>query len=349
MIVLDYCLNKNCINLALKNKLLCKTCFTQNIYNLLKPFIKGWLIRYKTNKYYESITTIQSFIKMKSISKYFNSPLFQSSSYLTPDEGIIKHVLYKGNNTFPQKKQIVNFHCKGMYLNGTIFYNSYKNDSKIEFELGDNNYMKLWNIGILSMSLDERCILIGSQEYCKNAELMNFPKNENLIFEIELLEIKNIEIIKNMSLENRLINVYNYKSEGDILYNNNNLINASKLYIKALKYLFEEDEDPEKTIIIQNLSNIYEKLEQWDECLKYSKLALSTTDNTIIYLYKIAKCYFNMKNYDNCINMCNKILFNENNSNILEMKQKCLSMKTFENIDKKNIYNIMFNNPRDTH
>ena len=66
-----------------------------------------------------------------------------------------------------------------------------------------------------------------------------------------------------MSLENRLINVYNYKYEGDILYNNNNLINASKLYIKALKYLFEEDEDPEKTIIIQNLSNIYEKLEQW--------------------------------------------------------------------------------------
>ena len=178
---------------------------------------------------------------------------------------------------------------------------------------------------------------------------MNFPKNENLIFEIELLEIKNIEIIKNMSLENRLINVYNYKSEGDILYNNNNLINASKLYIKALKYLFEEDEDPEKTIIIQNLSNIYEKLEQWDECLKYSKLALSTTDNTIIYLYKIAKCYFNMKNYDNCINMCNKILFNENNSNILEMKQKCLSMKTFENTDKKNIYNIMFNIPHDTH
>ena len=45
---------------------------------------------------------------------------------------------------------------------------------KIEFELGDNNYMKLWNIGILSMSLDEKCILIGSQEYCKNAELMNF-------------------------------------------------------------------------------------------------------------------------------------------------------------------------------
>jgi len=349
MIVLDYCLNKNCIKLASKNTLFCKTCYVKNIYNLLKPFLKGWLIRYKTTKYYEAITTIQSFIKMKSISKYFNSPLFQSSSYLTPDEGIIKHVLYKGDNTFPQKKQSVIFHYKGLYLNGTEFCNSYKNNSRFEFELGDNNYMKLWNIGILSMSRGEKCILIGSKEYCKNAELMNFPTNENLIFEIELLEIKDIQKIQNMSLENRLINMYNYKSEGDILYKNNNLIEASKLYIKALEYLFEEDEDPEKAIIIQNLSNIYEKLEQWGECLKYSKNALSIADNTNIYLYKIAKCYFNIKNYDNCINICNKILFNENNSNILEMKKKCLSIKTFENTDEKNMYTIMFNTPHDNH
>lgn len=352
MIVLDYCLNEKCIELAIKNKLFCKTCFNKNITHLLHPFLKGWLARYKTKKYFNAITTIQSFVMMKSITKYFNSPLFISSSYLTPDEGIIKHILKKGDKCFPKKKQLVYIHYIGRHINGNIFYNSYNDNIPLEFELGNDNYMKLWNIGVSSMSRGEKCILIGLKEYCKQGELLNFPVDENLIFELELINFKDTVKIQNMSLEDRLTSVYNYKNEGDILYKNNKLKNASYKYNQALDYLFEEDEDPEKMIIINNLCNIYENLSHWNECLKFCKSALQLTqEDTTQYLYKIAKSYYYLKNYDNCINICNKILYKDKklNTELNELFTKALSFKTFENENEKNMYNIMFNTPHDTH
>ena len=201
------------------------------------------------------------------------------------------------------------------------------------------------------MSRGEKCILIGLKEYCKQGELLNFPINENLIFELELVDFKDMVKIQNMTIEDRLIYVYTYKNEGDIFYKNTNLIEASYKYKQALQYLFEKDEDPEKIIIINSLCNIYETLSNWTECLQFSKIALQLKKDTTEYLYKIATSYYYLNKYDNCINICNKILYKDKklNTELNELFTKALSFKTFETENEKNMYNIMFNTPHDTH
>lgn len=85
----------------------------------------------------------------------------------------------------------VKVHYTGWLTNGTVFDSSRKRDEAIEFGL--NQVIKGWTIGVEGMKVGgTRRLLIPSElGYGKRGAGSDIPPDATLVFDIELLEVKN--------------------------------------------------------------------------------------------------------------------------------------------------------------
>jgi FKBP-type peptidyl-prolyl cis-trans isomerase FkpA/FKBP-type peptidyl-prolyl cis-trans isomerase FklB len=103
--------------------------------------------------------------------------------------GLQYMVIKEGTGASPKSEDTVKVHYKGTLLDGTEFDSSYKRKEPIEFPL--NAVIKGWTEGIPLMKVG------GKQKMFIPAELAygstprpGIPANSTLIFEVELLDIK---------------------------------------------------------------------------------------------------------------------------------------------------------------
>ena len=374
---LDYCKNIECSEYAIKNTVFCQECLNY-ISITMNPFLKGWISRNQTKKklklnilskslspFINGFITrkktkldilsnslspfINGFITRKKIKNIIDTEntadnIHLSLLYLTPDKGITKKILKNGNNDFPDNGQLVTVHYIGTLEDGTEFDNSYKRIYPFEFILGNNNVIPLWDMGIKTMAKGEKSILIGTSDYCyQNQELPNIHAGSTLQFEVELIDFKDKpKELFELTPEERTELMLDNKLKAKTLYDNNKIPECIVYYKKAIDSLLD-DLHPEKINILCNLAIIYAKLLDWNNSLIYIQKAYEIDNKNIKILYWLAKVYYNLKKYDNAINISKKLNHIDPNNSLSRLIIKdSLSNKKFENEKNKKMYQKMF-------
>ena len=345
---LDYCKNIECSEYAIKNTIFCQEC-TDYISFTLEPFVKGWISRNKTKKQFKLSTlsdSLKPFIKglltRKNIEQFIDKHI--SSNYLTPDKGIIKNILTLGDKTLPTIGQLVTVHYIGTLPDGVEFDNSYTRIYPFEFILGQKDVIPLWNIGIKTMAKGEKAVLIGTADYCyQNQELPNIPPGSTLHFEVELIDFKDKpKDLFELTHEERSVIMLDYKTKAKTLYDSNKIPECIIYYNKAIDSLLD-DTHPEKINMLCNLCIIYAKFLDWNNSLLYIQKAYEIDNKNTKILYWLAKAYYNLKRYDNAINISKKLNYLDKNNSLAGLIIKdSLSNKKLENEKSKKMYQKMF-------
>ena len=296
------------------------------------------------NNYIETCKLIQGEIKKQKIKNLLNPSNILEKIYLTEDEKVIKYILNYGNNELPKKGQIITAHYTGRLLNNNKFDSSYDRNEEFNFILGENKVIKMWELAFASMKKGEKAIIIGSSEYGYgiNGSPPVIPSNASLHFELELIDFKpqQKDILK-MSYDKKIEKMMEYKNKGIVSFNNKDIPDSSNNFIKSLEYLCDEDNE-EKINILNNLSICMGKLSDWNNSLLYSTKALKINNKNIKVLYRIALSYFELKEYEKCINICKIFLELENNNIINILYKKSIKYNNNQLIETKKIYNKMF-------
>ena len=293
------------------------------------------------DNYIDTCKLIQGMIRKKQVKNLLNPSNILEKIYLTKDEKVIKYILKYGTNELPKKGQIIKAHYTGKLLDNTIFDSSYNRNTTFDFILGENRVIKMWELAFSSMKKGEKAIIIGSSDYGYgiNGSPPLIPSDASLHFELELIDFKTKEKeIFEMSYNEKIEKMMEYKNKGIISFNNKDINNASNNFIKSLEYLCDEEHE-EKINILNNLSICMGKLSDWNNSLLYSMKAFKINNTNIKVLYRVALSYFQLKEYEKCIDICKISL---ENSNINFLYKKCIQYKNKQLIEEKKIYSKMF-------
>jgi len=84
----------------------------------------------------------------------------------------------------------VKVHYKGLFENGLEFDNSYKRGQPIVFQIGTNQVIKGWELGLLGMKIGGKRTISIPPELAYGAKGIGdqIPPNSTLIFEIEIVD-----------------------------------------------------------------------------------------------------------------------------------------------------------------
>mmetsp|Transcript_53309 Transcript_53309/g.133828 ORF Transcript_53309/g.133828 Transcript_53309/m.133828 type:complete len:290 (+) Transcript_53309:73-942(+) len=107
------------------------------------------------------------------------------------DDGqLVKEVLVEGSGETPVEGSKVIVHYTGTLLDGTKFDSSRDRDSPFNFVIGAGRVIKGWDVGVATMRVGERAILICQPDYAYGARghPPTIPENATLRFDVELLE-----------------------------------------------------------------------------------------------------------------------------------------------------------------
>ncbi len=86
----------------------------------------------------------------------------------------------------------ITVHYKGFLENGTLFDSSYKREKPFQFQIGTNQVIEGWEIGLIGMKIGgKRTFIIPSDlAYGEKGAGDLIPPNSKLIFEVEIIDIK---------------------------------------------------------------------------------------------------------------------------------------------------------------
>jgi peptidylprolyl isomerase len=114
----------------------------------------------------------------------------------TFEMGVEKEVITEGTGPTPSKGQTITVHCTGYLAEPTQrkFWSTHDTDTPFSFQVGLGKVIRGWDEGCLTMKKGEKARLKMTGDYAYGAG--GFPHwgigpNAPLIFEIEILEIKN--------------------------------------------------------------------------------------------------------------------------------------------------------------
>uniref|UniRef100_A0A7S2TWK4 peptidylprolyl isomerase n=1 Tax=Lotharella oceanica TaxID=641309 RepID=A0A7S2TWK4_9EUKA len=111
---------------------------------------------------------------------------------VTPDEdkGVLKQVIKEGKpDTSPPEGMRVVAHYTGTLLDGTKFDSSRDRDSTFDFDIGQNQVIKCWDLAFATMNIGERAMLTCEPEYAygERGSPPKIPPDATLKFDVELI------------------------------------------------------------------------------------------------------------------------------------------------------------------
>ncbi len=111
--------------------------------------------------------------------------------------------LVKGSNQKPAKGSLVTVHYTGMLDDGSIFDSSYSRQQPFEFELGSGLIIDGWDEGVALMHEGGKAQLVipPALAYGAKGDGDVIPPNATLIFNVELMGIKNPTRAKKKKVE----------------------------------------------------------------------------------------------------------------------------------------------------
>jgi peptidylprolyl isomerase len=116
----------------------------------------------------------------------------QAGTETTTASGLKIQDLRVGDGASPQPGQTITVNYVGTLENGKEFDSSYRKGRPIDFKIGVGKVIKGWDEGLMGMKVGgKRKLFIPSKlGYGAMGSPPNIPPNSNLIFEIELLNVK---------------------------------------------------------------------------------------------------------------------------------------------------------------
>lgn len=107
------------------------------------------------------------------------------------DSGLVYRTVKPGQGPHPQATDTVRVHYTGRFTDGKIFDSSVQRGEPAEFPL--NRVIPCWTEGVQRMQVGEKAKLVcpASIAYGERGAGSSIPPNSTLVFEVELLEIKN--------------------------------------------------------------------------------------------------------------------------------------------------------------
>ena len=153
---------------------------------------------------------------------------------LTKDQGVIKEILTTGPDDAPcpQVGQEVLVNYEGKFENGTVFDTTFDKEP-IRVTVGNGSVMKGWDIGLLSMKLDEKAELTIKPEYGYGNEGSPppIPDGSTLTYTIELLSIDERRPTRWMMSDDEMIaTAERKKAEGNEKFKEKDYKEAENLY-----------------------------------------------------------------------------------------------------------------------
>ena len=146
-----------------------------------------------TRQYKESQAKIRAEISEKNqqAESVFMSENKNKEGVVTTESGLQYMVLKKGDGSKPTRSDTVTVHYRGALLDGTEFDSSYERDQPATFQVagviaGWTEALQLMNVGSKF-----RLFIPSKLAYGKRGAGGKIGPNEMLIFDVELLEIKN--------------------------------------------------------------------------------------------------------------------------------------------------------------
>ncbi|MDG1015033.1 MAG: peptidylprolyl isomerase [Flavobacteriaceae bacterium] len=106
--------------------------------------------------------------------------------------GLRYQIFQKGNGIQATKGVTVSVHYKGQLTDGTVFDSSYNRKEPIEFKLGMGQVIAGWDEGISLLRVGDkaRFVIPSNLGYGSRGAGGTIPPNANLIFDVELVDIK---------------------------------------------------------------------------------------------------------------------------------------------------------------
>lgn len=112
---------------------------------------------------------------------------------ITTESGLKIQDIVVGNGNEVKSGDIVAVHYLGMLENGTKFDSSYDRGAPFTTKIGIGEVIEGWDEGIVGMKVGgkRKLIIPPSLGYGEQGAGRSIPPNATLIFEVELIEIKN--------------------------------------------------------------------------------------------------------------------------------------------------------------
>lgn len=110
---------------------------------------------------------------------------------VTTDSGLKYEITYEGSGPQAQAGDVVVVHYTGKLTNDSIFDSSVKRGEPFSFKLGQGQVIQGWDEGISLLKVGDKAVLtIPPQLGYGERGVGPIPANSTLIFEVELLDIK---------------------------------------------------------------------------------------------------------------------------------------------------------------
>jgi FKBP-type peptidyl-prolyl cis-trans isomerase len=140
------------------------------------------------------ITLLTITLLFVAINLYGNQPdeTNQDKGWIKMENGLSYQVITEGTGEIAEDGNTVRVHYTGTFVDGRKFDSSLDRSQPFEFRLGAGRVIRGWDLGVLGMKIGEKRILqIPSHlAYGERGAGGIIPPNTDLVFEVELLEIK---------------------------------------------------------------------------------------------------------------------------------------------------------------
>lgn len=115
----------------------------------------------------------------------------RNNTDVTPTAELKIEDLRVGDGESPKPGQTISVNYVGTLEDGTEFDNSYKKGGPVDFRIGVGQVIKGWDEGLMGMKVGgKRRLFIPSKLGYGAVPRPKIPPNSNLLFEIELLDVK---------------------------------------------------------------------------------------------------------------------------------------------------------------
>lgn len=115
-----------------------------------------------------------------------------SAGFKESASGLRYQIIQKGNGKKAEKGNMVSVHYKGQLADGTVFDSSYKRNAPIDFQVGVGQVIAGWDEGIMMLNVGDKARFVIPSDLGYGAAGAGgvIPPNANLIFDVELMNVK---------------------------------------------------------------------------------------------------------------------------------------------------------------
>ena len=218
---------------------------------------------------------------------------------LTDDDKLSKKILRLGDEdgVCAVAGQTIEVNYEGRLEDGKVFDSSYTRDEPFSCKIGIGQVIKGWDIGMCTMKLGEKAefTIHADYGYGEQGAGGDIPGGATLIFIVELLTIEGqlpVKMIKECITETEKL-----KNEGNAFFKAGKIAEAETKYAEAYTFsstvsVDNADLNKLKLVVLQNLSNMQLKQNNWKEAVTNCSKALAIDSQAMKALFFRSQAFY---------------------------------------------------------